>query len=104
MDYFNIYKKRKSLFVLRRLVIRLFSESHLMESLKFMAFAKRGTRIFLEQNIRHYEEHKIEDDKMQLVTIRVQQFNKDLKISPIYCPPRSRVNKIETVHDSSIYT
>lgn len=46
--------------------------------------SQRGIKIVVKEDIKHGVEHKIEDEKIQLMTIGVQ-----LKISLIYYPPQS---------------
>lgn len=51
--------------------------------------AKGGTAIFVKENIRHFEELKIESEKMQVTTINLRlNNNKKFYVSAIYCLAR----------------
>lgn len=87
--------------------ICLISESHLVKScnVKIRGYccyhalhptdrARGGSTIIVKDSIKHYEDSKIEHEKMQVTTISVHRDSKEnLKISAIYCPPKQKIKK-----------
>lgn len=59
--------------------------------------ARGGSAILIKENIKHYEEFKIEEDKMQVTSIKVHFKNKNtsINIAAIYCPPKHNLKKPE---------
>lgn len=55
--------------------------------------ARGGSSLFIKDCIEQYEDLKIELDTMQLCTVRVKNNQRTLRISSIYCPPRSALEK-----------
>lgn len=58
--------------------------------------ARGGATIFIKNNIKHYEDVKIETDIFQVSTVNIEMNNHtNFKISAIYCPPRHSISKQE---------
>jgi hypothetical protein len=86
--------------------IFLISESHLVRTsyIKIKGYnlyhaihpaerARGGSAILIKENIKHYEELKIEEEIMQVTTLNIQVKNKTFNVSSIYCPPRHNLKK-----------
>ena len=94
---------------LEKIDICLISESHLTETsfIKIRDYecyhaihpggkARGGSTVIVKKNIKHYEEPGIQEESMQVKTIKVEtNNNKEYSISSIYCPPRFNLNKDE---------
>lgn len=50
--------------------------------------ARGGSAVLIKENLKHYEEGKFTNEKMQVTTISIALKRKELKIAAIYCPPR----------------
>lgn len=49
--------------------------------------AKERSAIFVKENVKYYEEIKIEEEAIQVTTIKIQlNSNKEYNVSAIYCP------------------
>lgn len=55
--------------------------------------ARGGSAVIIKNNIKHHEEMKIETEKMQVTTVKVQAKYKEFNISAIYCPPKHNLKK-----------
>lgn len=61
--------------------------------------ARGGSTIFVRENIKHHEDLKIEEESMQVITVKVQlDYRKTCKISAIYCPPRYKLKKDDYIN------
>ena len=53
-----------------------------------------GATIFIRENIKHFEDVKLEIETMQIVSLSVELNNyKKLRVAAIYCPPRHQLKK-----------
>lgn len=60
--------------------------------------ARGGATIFIRENIKHFEDVKLEIETMQIVSLSVQLNNyKMLRVAAIYCPPRHQLKKDDYV-------
>ena len=57
--------------------------------------AKGGSGIFIKQNIQHYENFKIQTEKVQITTTTIKTKKYPITISSIYCPPRYNLKECE---------
>lgn len=56
--------------------------------------ARGGSSLLVKDSIKHYEDSKIEEEKIQATTINVHVLNKmKIKVSAIYCPPKHNLKK-----------
>jgi len=55
--------------------------------------ARGGSAILIKENIKHYEELKIEQEIIQVTTLNIQVKNKTFNVSSINCPPRHNLKK-----------
>jgi hypothetical protein len=92
---------------LEKIDICLVSETHLTETsfIKMSDFecyhaihpggnARGGSTVIIKNNIKHYEVPAIEEEIMQVKTLKVKSINnRDFSISSIYCPPRHQLKK-----------
>ncbi len=86
--------------------IFLISESHFVKSsfAKIRAYnlyhsihpaerARGGSALLIKENIKHHVESKIEEETMQVTTVRVHIKHRQLTVSAIYCPPRHNLKR-----------
>lgn len=69
---------------------KLMSKQRLMEnpSIQPVKRISNNNIIQAEENIQHFEDVKIEEDKMQATTIFIKTKNYSIRVAGIYCPPR----------------
>lgn len=57
--------------------------------------ARGGSAILIKDNIKHFEDIKIQTEKVQITTVTVQTESFPLKIASCYCPPSKTLNTDE---------
>jgi hypothetical protein len=100
------HKRSRNIFSTQKIDIFLISKTHFTERnyIKLPNYisydtkhpdggAHAGTAILIRKNIKHYELAKYETEHIQATSVCIEDWNRKLTISAIYCPPRHTIPK-----------
>lgn len=60
--------------------------------------ARGGSAIIVREAIKHYEHNKYQKEHIQATTIIIEEQNRKLALSAVYCPPGSTIQKEQFEH------